>query len=137
MYCVYLFLFIIFYSSEAQISPRTDPSLGDEWIGPLPEWKWVTNDFGAKGIPSSSLHSSSFFVHVDTSSISPSSVPLLSLLRPVSFPPLLSSFHSLISLQVMVSQMTQQQSKQPSILQPTMNSSTFLLEHTSSRDPSR
>jgi hypothetical protein len=47
----YLFLFIVLVANYAQgqAGPLTDSSLGDEWIGPLPEWKWVTRDFGARG----------------------------------------------------------------------------------------
>jgi hypothetical protein len=48
---IYLIVFIALLAFvHGTIGPLTDSSLGDEWIGPLPEWQWVTRDFGAKGI---------------------------------------------------------------------------------------
>lgn len=65
MHNLFIHLFILLLSfiilCSGAIGPRTDPSLGDEWVGPMPEWLWVTRDFGAKGNCFSLISSSPLF----------------------------------------------------------------------------
>ena len=127
MHCVIYYLFIAVLLSlccssvhAADIGPRIDSSLSDEWIGPLPEWRWVTRDFGAKGMNPSLSISLPLLLSFPSPPLTISPSCILSLLNSYLFP------------QEMASQTTQWHCRRQSTMPPITSSCTSLLAHMSS-----